>query len=281
MSKFLDNYRKYSRTYNLCPVDRLKLFVHYPLIKLYWMSRHEESRIGKIAGSILRPLQSYRIWNELRPANGRAIRVPICFGPGSFGSFQEIFWKNEYALPVEIDGIQSMVDLGANAGLASLYFLSRFSTMRRLVLVEANPKLIPAIKSLYRQFDGGVQVDIENCCVSDSLGQVTFSVHRDDRFSQMGSNGNGSATVTVPSRPLAHVLDQLKLDRVDLLKMDIEGAEYPLIDADAAVFRRFRHIIAELHCTNKDQERFCQKLTEQGFKVYPLRPFHIFATRAA
>ena len=280
MSKFLDNCSKYSRTYNLCPVDRLKLFLHYPLVKLYWISRAQEhSRVGKIAAAMLRPMRSYRIWNELRPANGRVIKVPISFAPGGFGSFQEIFWKNEYSLPVEIDGVHTIVDLGANAGLASLYFLARYPTVRRLVLVEPNPALIPPMKSLYDQFDG-VHIDIENCCISDSVGEVSFSVRKDDRFSLMGS-GNGCATVTVRSRPLSHLLDQLNIGEVDLLKLDIEGAEYPLMEADAPVFRRFRHIVAELHCTHKDQERFCQKLKDQGFNIYPVRPFHIFASRAA
>jgi FkbM family methyltransferase len=83
-----------------------------------------------------------------------------------------------------------------------------------------------------------------------------------------GSPNNGK--VLVPSISLADVFERLVLDRVDLLKMDCEGAEYPvLFKSSDEVLGRIRRMVMEYHdnvteYTHKDLESF---LLTRGFQV--------------
>ena len=45
------------------------------------------------------------------------------------------------------------------------------------------------------------------------------------------SSGTSDEKITVVARGLASIMKELRHERVDVLKMDIEGAEYPVIDA--------------------------------------------------
>lgn len=59
----------------------------------------------------------------------------------------------------------------------------------------------------------------------------------------------GAKTVTVALRDVARVFDELRLDRVDLLKVNIEGGEYDLLDRmiEVGLHRRCRCIRVQFH----------------------------------
>ena len=49
-----------------------------------------------------------------------------------------------------------------------------------------------------------------------------------------------SHSITVPVRPLDDIVDELRLDRVDFIKMDIEGAERQAVEGARRTIQRFR-----------------------------------------
>ena len=52
----------------------------------------------------------------------------------------------------------------------------------------------------------------------------------------------------VPGKTLGHLIDELKLEKVDLLKVDIEGAEIAMFDAAAdSTLKRVQQISVEFH----------------------------------
>jgi FkbM family methyltransferase len=91
-----------------------------------------------------------------------------------------------------------------------------------------------------------------------------------------GSPHNGK--VMVSSISLAEVFNRLALDRVDLLKMDCEGAEYPvLFKSSQEVLGRIQRMVMEYHdnvteYTHTDLESF---LVRRGFQVQSfVNPVH-------
>lgn len=84
--------------------------------------------------------------------------------------------------------------------------------------------------------------------------------------------------VLVPSVSLAEIFDRFGLAQIDLMKMDCEGAEYPvLFHASGEVLSRIQRMVMEYHdnvtqYTHKDLERFLQA---HGFQVQSfVNPVH-------
>ncbi len=78
-----------------------------------------------------------------------------------------------------------------------------------------------------------------------------------------------SASVAVPSLSLAQAFHQLKIDRCDLLKMDCEGAEYPILyQSPKEVFAKIDRIVMEYHVnTHGNPAQLAAYLQQQGYNV--------------
>ena len=91
------------------------------------------------------------------------------------------------------------------------------------------------------------------------------------QFISRGLNGaQAPDQVRVPSTTLAEIFQRLGIERCDLLKLDCEGAEYPILfSAPQGVLERVQRMVMEYHDnvsehTHHDLERFLQ---EEGFRV--------------
>ncbi len=133
-----------------------------------------------------------------------------------------------------------VVDLGASSGgfahaVASL-------TGCRCHCVEASPRNVPLIEETER-------VRRHHYAVGGVDGPVTMHV-ADEEFHWVGAEAiaGGGETIEAPGITLARLLSDLELPEVDLLKVDIEGAEIAMFDAAPDhVLRRLRQISIEFH----------------------------------
>jgi len=78
-------------------------------------------------------------------------------------------------------------------------------------------------------------------------------------------------TRDVPGLPLAAIMDQLDLPAVDLMKVDIEGAEVNLLRDLANWAPRVRTLIIEIH-DNVDRAWARRALEEAGYEIQVLTP---------
>jgi FkbM family methyltransferase len=64
-----------------------------------------------------------------------------------------------------------------------------------------------------------------------------------------GEPGAGATTVDVSIRDVAAMLDELRLERVDLMEMNIEGAEYDLLERmiETGWIERVRYLLIQFH----------------------------------
>lgn len=139
------------------------------------------------------------------------------------------------------------VDVGANVGYHTMRAAARVGVDGRVLAVEANPENARLLL-LSAAANGFSQVEVLPVAFGRHLGHVNFVSH-------VGSNGgfapdgpealeSGRATV-VPTMPL----DALGLDRVDVMKIDVEGAESIVIEGGLETIRRCRPaIVVEFSC---------------------------------
>ena len=149
----------------------------------------------------------------------------------------------------------TFVDVGANWGYFTLVGAHLVGATGRVLSLDADPRACRALHANLAK-NRIASVAVRNIAASDRPGRLRFQEYE----SQAHDSGNfGVAqTTTVAERgrhleidaePLDDVLDREEIDRVDLLKIDIEGGE---AKAMAGLTRRLSshriaHISMELH----------------------------------
>ena len=121
--------------------------------------------------------------------------------------------------------------------------------------------------------------------------EIDMSVGEPGQFTSQQSSQDSipAGKVLVPAISLAELFNRLNLIRCDLLKMDCEGAEYPILfSTPDQVFRQMQRIVMEYHdntqsANHRDLEEY---LIQKGYKVQ-IHPSavhsylgYLFATRS-
>ena len=143
------------------------------------------------------------------------------------------------------------VDVGANEGFFSVLASSIVGDRGRVWAIEPQSRLQPVI--FRNMLENHVRnMTVSQLAISDNVGMATLFLLPD-----MNIGGSGLfkaprysvATETIPQTTLSRFLGSLKIDSVDLLKMDIEGFEYEAILGSREVFENgmIRHIALETH----------------------------------
>jgi FkbM family methyltransferase len=209
---------------------------------------------------------SYRLNRlSLRVASGQRFRFPwgaVEFQSGSDlrGQYAEIFLRRHYAFrAARPDPV--IIDAGGNIGMSAIWFKREYPRARVKVF-EADPELAKVLQSNLSAAEVE-DVHVENAAVWIADGTVTF----DNRGEDKGTVSEG-AGIPVRAVDLAAHLPE----KVDLLKLDVEGAEYPIIERLHATgcLHRIQHLVAEFHVRRGDVDkalRALAQLRDAGMKV--------------
>jgi FkbM family methyltransferase len=172
------------------------------------------------------------------------------FGSGSLQFlFREIFVRGEYFFAT-VEERPLVIDCGANIGLATLFF--KWLHPRCAVhAFEPDPVTFAALKENVEQ-NGLADVHLHNVALCDTNSAVEFYVPTVGSGSLMMSLLPGrmpeaeTRRIVVEGRTLSSYLEGRE---VDFLKMDIEGAESPVLRelARAGSLRRVKEMVVEYH----------------------------------
>jgi FkbM family methyltransferase len=168
---------------------------------------------------------------------------------------RQILVDGEYSVSAESPRV--VLDLGSHIGTSLLYFRAAYPDAR-IIGIEPDPEAF----KLLEQNAAPLDVEIHRLAVAATDGPVSLFGTGEPWFSTLYGTGEPKS---VDGRSLDSLFQQLGLPRVDLLKVDIEEAEYDAFRA----FQRLRDVgavVGELHSSDEGRRRAFFALFE-GFKL--------------
>ena len=159
--------------------------------------------------------------------------------------FGQIFLDQEFA-PTRSLEISSVVDLGGNVGLASTWFLNTFPRAR-VVTVEANPDNFASLDANLRQYgDRSLVIKGGAWWRQTSLALVRRRDEGDAHVRE--ALPDDDPAILMEGWDVPALMGRAGFTRIDLLKIDIEGAEVDLLLKDAERWLPLvRNLSIELH----------------------------------
>lgn len=147
----------------------------------------------------------------------------------------------------------TFVDVGANWGYYTLLAASLVGGRGRVISFEPDPRLFPVLMENIK-YNGLMQVTALQIAAADKAGRALLAGY-DEKDANRGLSRlvdtakSNEGNFSVEAQTIDAVLDELEVERVDLLKMDIEGAEELALRGmlEGLARRRFRRILLELH----------------------------------
>jgi FkbM family methyltransferase len=199
-----------------------------------------------------------------------------------FGDHSELMALDEALVQGEYDvtpaeAPRHVVDLGANAGQAALYFRGRFPDAEILSVEPASA----CFRRLERNTAGDPHIALRRCAITAQSGQVRLSKSNlswTNHVSSISSDGADSGFEWVEAVSLEKLFDDAGLDRVDLLKADIEGLEYEALVGSPAL-KKVGMLVGEVHenLIPVDKHTLVEKLqADGGFDSARFIKNHIF-----
>lgn len=209
--------------------------------------------------------------------NPLRFRVP---STGLYLVFKEIFVSDFYDMDVLVSQLPSkplIVDIGANAGYFNIMLFSKIKEATvyayepipvNYELFKTNISLNPGLEKRIHLFNKAVTgtaiENVELFMEHSADNSVIASVYQD--FDQQNKY-----SIKVPAISLQQIITGNNLGQIDLLKIDCEGSEYPIIyETPVALWAKVNRMTIEVHNLDNDKRNagyLGKFLQQQGFDV--------------
>jgi FkbM family methyltransferase len=180
---------------------------------------------------------------------GRTVTIHVRGGTMDLELARQILCEDsEYRLPTPIDP-RVIVDVGANIGLTSLYFAVMYPEAR-LFCFEPLPENVELLRMNLQPIAHRVTI------VPRGLGEKrgSFKYHPSNDPANFGGGTfhevgcDRRRTIRLPVTTLADAADEFGIHRIDLMKLDAEGAELATLrGTPPPLIENCQAVIGELH----------------------------------
>lgn len=188
---------------------------------------------------------------------GRTILVPDALS--FIWQFHDIYFLESYKFLTDANS-PVIYDLGANIGLASIYFRQQHPEAR-IVAFEPNPN---------------VYSDLKENTESKNIEIHQKAIWKEDGFLEIGMNPSDDSSIhsteNVQKVPCVGIGNLLANEaKVDLLKIDIEGAEVEVLNSCRNQLGHVQNVFVEYHSYHNDSQKLSiilSILEESGFRYF-------------
>ena len=181
---------------------------------------------------------------------------------------EKVFVDEEYRLPADINPVfaikpRFIVDAGANIGMATLYFAQTFPNAN-IVAVEPEESNFELLR---RNCEGIENIQLEKAALWSSEAKLQLADANAESWSFSVRPATTDSSV-VAAINIPQILAKYGENRIDLLKLDIEGAERELFSESCEEWLpKVGMIVIELH------DRFARGCSEAFYTHLVRRSF--------
>ena len=159
-------------------------------------------------------------------------------------AFEQIFIDREYNFPLGQKDPKCIVDAGANVGCASVFFAKQFPRAS-IFAIEPEASNYNILEQNGQRFRNITTI---RGAIWNSDTELEIQNPKGEKWAFRVQEATTQGVVKVPAFSIPSILKKTGADRIDILKVDIEGAEKELFDESSAQWiHRVGVIIIELH----------------------------------
>lgn len=170
-------------------------------------------------------------------------RIATIFLNGAHDEYEilkEILINEEYNIDIEP---KLIFDLGSNVGFSVIYFALKYPDVK-IYGFEPDPNVFLKLKKNISTFNN---VEIFNLAVAGQDGERDFFIYPDKTISSsLTKRLDDQIAIKITSKRVDTLINDLKIDKIDLMKIDVEGAEYEIF-SNLKQRKKIAAIIGELH----------------------------------
>jgi FkbM family methyltransferase len=204
-------------------------------------------------------------------ASFRSFVTGVLLAQGDWFEAEIEFWRSSIR-----EGM-TIIDVGANAGVYTFSAANRVGKTGKIIAIEPFSQCIQLLEETCRinQFAW-----VYPCrgAASNQAGDVYLSLYQASELNEVITDEKELKSENyeqVPCFTLDSLIDTYQLERVDLLKIDAEGHEVPVLEGSQILIERFAPIILYENIAGDKGSNIpvAQWLQAKGYRLYRYRPY--------
>jgi FkbM family methyltransferase len=230
---------------------------------------------AQLLPSLITEVQNWRsvlfgrlgLWNvdEVKFRDQTRIRF-VDLRPG-LEVLRDVYFERVYDRPFQLDETGVVIDLGANIGVFSLIAARRLVPRGHVIAVEPNPAVFSVLQeNVVANRLRNIEVVFAAAAAQTGAAGLHFAPHSMGATIVGPTNG---CSVTVPTVSLSDLV--AKAGHVDLMKCDIEGAEWQIVyESDERVWSSIERVAMEFHLDSgegRSPEDLISRFKELGYST--------------
>jgi FkbM family methyltransferase len=201
-----------------------------------------------------------------------SIVTSVILSEGDWFESEMEFWRN-WLKPG-----MTVIDVGANAGVYAFSAARRVGSEGKVIAIEPFPACVEYLKETCRvnQLDW---VKVYGAAASDRSGTVHLSLQGASELNEVVAGDRESLPpgqyVDVPCLTLDSLIEEEKLQTVDILKLDAEGHEINVLRGCNRILKEFAPVILYENVAGSQGSNYevADFLQHKGYRLYSYQPF--------
>ena len=196
-----------------------------------WTRMASDSYLGRKMAYVLRRLGLHSL--DGAPVDIESLGAKMRLYPDGNVCEKRVLFTPQYFDATERELLASrlregftFIDIGANIGAYSLFVAARAGRGARILAVEPQPEIFARLAFNIAQNPFGT-VKAVACALADKPGELTLFIDPTNRgeSSVRILNSSAGTSVKVPAMTLLALVEGEGYERIDAMKLDVEGAE--------------------------------------------------------
>ena len=194
-------------------------------------------------------------------------------------TINEVFvWRYYANIVSHLNRCETIIDLGANIGLVSCFVAANYP---RVHIIAVDPDVYTHIALEENLARLGMPYQIVKAGIWSSdrgIARLDADAMR-THFLPRAAGDDDRPDQVLPSVTMQQLRKMLPVDRIDLLKVDVEGAETEIFHGDISWLDLVQCMAIEFHNGTRRQVDFDALMAARGFEIVADGPHTVVAVR--